>query len=147
MMLSKRSYAGFVVIVIVLSSLGARAADWPGYRCDKVRSGGTSEQVGSSLSLEWVHSSVYPPRAAWAGPAERPREGFSLRHRVAFDDAFQVAAVAGRVYFGSSVDNKVYAIDAASGNECWSFYTGGPVRLAPTVWKNKVYVGSDDGFV
>ncbi len=25
--------------------------------------------------------------------------------------------------------------------------TGGPVRLAPTVWRDKVYFGSDDGFV
>ena len=29
----------------------------------------------------------------------------------------------------------------------WTFFTGGPVRLAPTVWQGKVYVGSDDGFV
>lgn len=147
MKLSERLYVRLIVIVIVLSAVGAGAADWPGYRCDKARSGGTSEQVGSSLSLEWVYSSVYAPRAAWAGPAKRPREGFSLLHRVAFDDAFQVAAVAGKVYFGSSVDDKVYAIDAASGSQCWSFFTGGPVRLAPTVWADKVYVGSDDGFV
>jgi len=35
----------------------------------------------------------------------------------------------------------------ACGLTKWEFYTGGPVRLAPTVWKDRVYVGSDDGFV
>jgi len=147
MMLPQRPRVGFVVAAIVALTFVAEAADWPTYRRDKARSGGTSEQIGSSLSLEWVYSSVYAPRPAWSGPARRPREGFSLRHRVMFDDAFQVAAAGGRVYFGSSVDNKVYALDAASGRECWSVFTGGPVRLAPTVWDNKVYVGSDDGFV
>ena len=67
MRLSERLYVRLIVIVIVLSALSARAADWPGYRCDKARRGGTSEQVGSSLSLEWVYSSVYAPRAAWGG--------------------------------------------------------------------------------
>jgi outer membrane protein assembly factor BamB len=66
---------------------------------------------------------------------------------VGFDDAFQVAAAGDAVYFGSSVDDKVHALDAATGHERWSFFTGGPVRLAPTVWEGKVYVGSDDGFV
>ncbi|MGD8501810.1 MAG: PQQ-binding-like beta-propeller repeat protein, partial [Phycisphaerales bacterium] len=50
-------------------------------------------------------------------------------------------------YFGSSADNKVYALDAATGEERWCFFTGGPVRLAPTVSENQVFVGSDDGFV
>ena len=84
----------FMTVIVLLAAACAQAADWPGYRCDKTRSGGTSEQVGSSFSLEWVHSSVYAPRPAWSAPADRPREGFSLRHRVGFDDAFQVAAVA-----------------------------------------------------
>ena len=43
-------------------------------------------------------------------------------------------------------DNKVYALDAVTGQELWSFFTGGPIRLAPMVSKGKVFVGSDDGF-
>jgi outer membrane protein assembly factor BamB len=66
---------------------------------------------------------------------------------VNFDDAFQVTAVGNVVYFGSSVDNKVYALDAAMGQEHWSFFTGGPVRFAPTIWKDRIFFGSDDGFV
>jgi len=53
----------------------------------------------------------------------------------------------GRVFFGSSVDFKVYAVSARTGKVKWTFHTDGPVRFAPTIWKNRVYVGSDDGYV
>ena len=28
----------------------------------------------------------------------------------------------------------------------WTFFTEGPVRFAPSIWKDQVYVGSDDGY-
>jgi len=135
----------FMVFCILVSAAGA--GEWPTYRHDNARTGCTSELLAVPLVLDWVYTPVYPPRPAWSGPAKRLREGFELRHRVIFDDAFQVAAVGNLVYFGSSADNKVYALDAVTGEERWSFFTGGPVRLAPTVSKGRVFVGSDDGFV
>jgi outer membrane protein assembly factor BamB len=51
------------------------------------------------------------------------------------------------VYFGSSGDNKVYCLDGTTGKVIWSFFTDGPVRLAPTLADGRVYVGSDDGYV
>ena len=132
---------------LIVSTVAARAADWPAYRHDNARSGCTSESLVTPLVQDWVYMSVHPPRPAWSPPASRPREGFILRNRVDFDDAFQVVAVGDLVYFGSSADHKVYALDAATGEQRWSFFTGGPVRLAPTVWQDKVFVGSDDGFV
>ena len=134
-------------LCIFLAGAGADAADWPTYRHDNARTGCTRESLAAPLALHWIYTSAHPPRPAWSGPAERPREGFRQRHRVIFDDAFQVAAVDNLVYYGSSTDNKVYALDAATGQERWSFFTGGPIRLAPTVWKDRVFVGSDDGFV
>ncbi len=125
----------------------ADAADWPTYRRDNAHSGCTSESLPTPLVQDWVYVSVHPPRPAWPAPASRPREGFILRDRVDFDDAFQVVATGDLVYFGSSADHKVYALDAATGEQRWSFFTGGPVRLAPTVRQDKVFVGSDDGFV
>jgi outer membrane protein assembly factor BamB len=136
-----------LLLSLLLLSSTARAEDWPTYRHDNSRTGSTSEQLFAPLVLQWVYTSPYRPRPAWSGPAERPREGFTLLHRVNFDDAFQVAVVDNVVYFGSSLDNKVYALDASTGEEHWSFFTGGPVRLAPTVWKDKVLFGSDDGCV
>ena len=67
--------------------------------------------------------------------------------RMHFDNAHHVAAAKGLVYFGSSVDNKVYALSARSGKIKWTFTTEGPVRFAPSIWKNRIYVGSDDGHV
>ena len=131
----------------VFSAPPAEAEDWPAYRHDNARSGCTSESLVTPLVQDWVYASVHPPRPAWSPPASRPREGFILRNRVDFDDAFQVAAAGEVVYFGSSADHKVYALDAVTGEHRWSFFTGGPVRLAPTVRQDKVFVGSDDGFV
>lgn len=135
------------LILFLMAPPAADAADWPTYRHDNARTGSTSESVIAPLVEHWVYVALYRPRPAWSGPAERPREGFRQRPRVIFDDAFQVAAVGDTVYFGSSVDNKVYALDAATGEQRWSFFTDGPIRLAPTIWKNRVFVGSDDGFV
>jgi len=64
-----------------------------------------------------------------------------------FDDAFHVAMVDDVVYFGSSVDNGVHAFDATSGARRWTFFTEGPVRVAPTIANGRVYAGSDDGTI
>ena len=49
----------------------------------------------------------------------------------------------GVVYVGSN-DHRVYALDAATGNELWSFATGEVVVSVPTVVDGVVYVGSND---
>jgi outer membrane protein assembly factor BamB len=123
------------------------ASDWPTYRHDIARTGGTRESLGLPLVLQWVYTSAHEPKPAWSGPGTRPREGFLLHNRVDFDDAFQVVAGGGRLYFGSSADDKVCALSATTGEEVWSFFTGGPIRLAPTLWNGRVFVGSDDGLV
>ncbi|MDP6634141.1 MAG: PQQ-binding-like beta-propeller repeat protein [Phycisphaerae bacterium] len=51
----------------------------------------------------------------------------------------------GLVFFGSSTDHKVYALDAATGETVWTFFTDGPVRVAPAACEHGLYVGSDDG--
>ncbi len=122
-------------------------ADWPTYLGDNARAGATSESLSMPLALTWVVYSPAPPRPAWEGPRSEPIEGQRMQHRITFDDALHVVAVGNRVYFGSSVDHAVHCADAATGEPCWTFFTEGPVRLAPTVVDGKVYVGSDDGHV
>ncbi len=120
--------------------VSACADDWPTYRHDNARSGVTRDEVAPPLKQRWVFRPLHPPHPSWPDPKrERPR--------VRFDDAFQVAIAHGCVYFGSSADGKVYALDAATGQVRWQFITGGAVRLAPAVWKDRVLVGSDDGYV
>ena len=62
-----------------------------------------------------------------------------------FDYAFQVTATNGHLFYGSSADHKVRALNLATGQEQWTFFTEGPVRFAPCVGANRVYVAGDDG--
>ena len=146
-MASLKSFHFSILICLFIIGVSVSAADWPTYRYNNARTGCTSESLSAPLKLQWIYTPTHQPSPAWPPPATRPREGFELLHRVIFDDAFQVAVIGKMVYFGSSSDNKVYAIDAVTGQEHWSFFTGGPVRLAPVVSKGKVFIGSDDGFV
>ncbi len=113
-------------------------ADWPQYRADAARSGYTAEELAAKLSLRWVRRARHAPRPAWVGRS-------LARSRMRFDWACGVAVAGGACFFGSSADDKLYALDAATGREKWAFFTGGPVRLAPAVLEGRVYAVSDDG--
>jgi outer membrane protein assembly factor BamB len=63
------------------------------------------------------------------------------------DNAFHVTMAGGLAFYGSSVDNHVYAVDLRTGERIWSFSTEGPVRFAPTYDRERVFFGSDDGFI
>ena len=134
-----------VLGLVVLVPAAARAGDWPTYRRDIARSGISDERLGTSLKPDWVHVPTHAPSNAWSDPQPKAVEKVLELPKLRFDDAFHVAAVGDTVYFGSSSDCTVYALDARTGQVRWRVDTEGPVRMAPTVWKNKVYVGSDDG--
>jgi outer membrane protein assembly factor BamB len=92
---------------------------------------------------------THPPRPAWPGPAKQDywHRVFNLRSTVAYDRACHVVGSGDMVFFGSSSDDKVYALDARTGRQRWAFFTEGPIRLAPFVSADKIYVGSDDGCI
>jgi outer membrane protein assembly factor BamB len=124
-------------------------ADWPTFLHDAGRSGVTSERIGLPLREAWVFRAPHEPRPAWPEPAQHDyyHRIFGLRSAVTFDHAYHVSIARGCLYFGSSADDSVYAIDCATGSRRWTFCAGGPVRLAPSVAGGKVYFGSDDGSV
>jgi len=134
-------------LLLIMAASFTQAADWPTYLGDNARSGATTESLELPIALAWEYKSSAAPRRAWSGSGRRVVEGKHLRDRVRFDDAHQVAVVAGRVYFGSIVDHQIYCIDAKSGETQWTYFTEAPVRLAPTVAQGRVYAGSDDGYV
>lgn len=131
----------------VLMTTAVQAEDWPTYRKDNARSGVSHEELKPPFKQAWEYQSNHAPRPAWPGPARR--DGWhkvdNLKARVIFDWAYHVISADGKVFYGSSADDKVYCLDAASGNELWTFFTDGPIRLAPTYDDGKLYLGSDDG--
>ena len=136
------------LLALVLAR-GAAGEDWPTYMHDSQRSGVTGEQLPLPLAEAWTFEPRHAPRPAWPAPADTDYwHGIQgLAARVTYDRAFHVAAAGDAVYFGSSADDSVTCLHAATGEVRWSFATGGPVRLAPAVCDGKVYVGSDDGWV
>ncbi|MBL8799460.1 MAG: PQQ-binding-like beta-propeller repeat protein [Planctomycetia bacterium] len=130
-------------LVLALHGRAAHSADWPTFMHDPARSGVTSAELSWPLASQWVYRAPVEPRPAWPPP----QPGWTELPKVDFDDAFHAVADGERVYFGSSVDHQVHALDAATGAVRWKFFTSGPVRLAPTLAQGKVYFGSDDGKV
>lgn len=121
-----------LLLCLLTSSLSA--ADWPTYRGDTSRSGYSAETIPNQLRQRWEYRLPAVPKPAWP-----------TSERMEYDLAFQPIIVGDLVLFGSSADDQVYALDAKTGAVRWCFFTGGPVRFAPTVWKDRVFVASDDG--
>ena len=129
-------------------SQGAVVGDWPTYRGDNRRSGVSPENLNFPLAEVWVHKAAHPPTPAWPPPAEQNfyvGANPKLSPAVTYDRAYHPVVVGDALYYGSSADDAVYCVNAATGETRWSFFTEGPVRLAPTVAEGKVYAGSDDG--
>jgi outer membrane protein assembly factor BamB len=66
--------------------------------------------------------------------------------RMHVDNAFHAAMAEGNVVFGSSVNNEVYCVAAATGAVRWTYSAQGPVRFAPTSHEGRIYFGADDGY-
>ena len=143
-MLGLRIATSFTILV----SFGLQAnADWPTYLHDNARAGFSPTTIDLPLKMVWSYKTPGKPKMAWEGPRSEPIEGHEMRHRVDFDDAMQVVMKDGRCYFGSTVDHRLYCVDSLTGENVWSHYTEGPIRLAPTLAHGNVYFGSDDGVV
>lgn len=136
-----------LLLSFLLSTVIVVQADWPTYLHDSSRVGQTDEALALPLTQRWTFASPTPPQMAWAGEDGRVIEGMELKNRIRFDDVFHTAIAGDRVYFGSSVDGRVLCKNLGTGQDEWSFFTNAPVRLAPMVSGNRVYVGSDDGYV
>lgn len=135
------------VVFVISASVGA--GDWPTFMHDNRRSCVTGERLELPLKESWVLKAIHEPKPAWPPAAKQDiwHNHYNLRSTVTYDRAFAIVGAGDKVFFGSSADGKVYALDAMTGQQRWTFFTEGPVRLAPSVVGDKVYVGSDDGCV
>jgi len=126
-----------IVVVLAFSLPNAEAKDWAQFRGDAARSGYTSEELSADLSLRWVYRPRQAPRPAWQGRDTR----------MTFDYAPQPIVAGGAVFFAGSADDKVSALDLATGRVKWRFFAESPIRFAPAFLGGRLYVCSDDGYV
>jgi outer membrane protein assembly factor BamB len=125
-------------VTLLPNSLGA--ADWPAYRGNSARTATTSEKLTYPLKEVWKYVPKRKPLPAWPDKFMAEVAGCD------FDYAPQVVIVGEAMYFGSTSDNTLWALDAATGKTKWGFTMGAPVRFAPAIWEGKAYVVSDDGY-
>lgn len=135
--------------LLVSAGAAVDAEDWPTYGHDPARTSATSERISFPLSESWSWRAPIVPKATWDEPAvwDGWHKIYNLRNRVDFDKAFHVAVVGDRAWFGSSVDDQLYCVNLQTGELEWTFFTEGPIRLAPVAADGKIYFGSDDGHV
>jgi len=95
--------------------------DWPMYRRDGQRSGGSKTAVSATLEKSW---------------------STKLTGRLT-----QPAIVAETVYVAQTDSHTLHALNAENGRERWSFTVDGRIDSTPTVYKGMVLFGSADGFL
>ncbi|NQV31318.1 MAG: PQQ-like beta-propeller repeat protein [Phycisphaeraceae bacterium] len=88
------------------------------------------------MYLQWMRE-LAPPKPAW--PASQ--------YKLQFDASYEPVVAGKTVFVGSMVSDSVTAYDTETGTEKWRFYTDGPVRFAPVVYRNRLYVACDDGYL
>ena len=133
-----RWQSGVVLIVMCMVSVNVSGNDWPMWRYDANRSAASPDELPARLHLHWQRE--YSAREqVWDDP---------LNHDLMqYDRAFEPVVSNGRMFVGFNDSGKLVALSAKDGTELWCFYTGGPVRLPPVVWRDNVFVTSDDGYL
>ena len=106
------------------------------WRSDAGHSAAASHELPGTLQLEWTRQ--YSPRVpVWDDPLNQDM--------MSYDRIFEPVVADGRMFVSFNDTDKVAALDVRDGSEIWSFYTDGPVRFSPVVYKGAVYFTSDDG--
>ncbi len=127
-------------IVCVLLAMGTavpiRSEDWPMWRRDPNRTGSSGENLPAELALRWTRT--HAPRVqVWDDPLNNDL--------MTYDRVLEPIVAGKRMFIGFNDSDKLLALDMETGRELWRFYAGGPIRLAPVAWQERVYFTSDDG--
>ncbi len=105
-----------------VANLNSSTADWPTFRANNTCTATNKATIADTGKRLWT----YTPSAAFMPTAP---------------------TAAGNLIFFSGDDGIVRALDAQDGQEQWKMFTGGSVRIPPTIWDNRAFVGSGDGWI
>jgi outer membrane protein assembly factor BamB len=80
---------------------------------------------------------------------ELPARDYAWSHtsRMRRDVAYPLAVHGKTLLIGCEHNGALLAVDMATGQEQWRFYTGAPIRVAPGSDGKRVFVSSDDGYL
>ena len=107
---------------------------------------GLSPAANSSAPSEQWPTYRFGPGRSCATLATGPSE-LRIRWKTDIGCALTAPVVAdGRVLFGVTDRQTVWAVDADTGEKSWSYVTGGPIDSPPTVYKGLALCGSRDGW-
>ena len=139
-----------LVLFVSFGLLGGSSAadDWPTHRRDAQRSAQSRETLQLPLKVLWKRQ-LSKPSPAWPPPAEQDywNRKTNLRARVTHDRAHGIVSTSGKLVVSSATDDSVRAFDVSNGKMLWRFVTEGPIRLAPSIYKELVVFAADDGYV
>ncbi len=122
-----------VFLIGLMKTSTSSGEDWPMWRKDAGRTAATSEQLAEKLHLQWSRQ-LGALKPAWTEDA-----------RIQFDAHYEPVIGGQTLFVGSSRNDSVTALDLSTGERKWRFYANGPVRFAPIVAGENLYVSSDDG--
>ncbi|MCX5676371.1 MAG: PQQ-binding-like beta-propeller repeat protein [Planctomycetota bacterium] len=116
------------------------ARQWPMFRHDAYRTGGTDVTVPAALEVLWTAEVEGPD---YGGPlaSEWPDNPYAAGRVTA------PAAAGGLVYVAQTDAHKVVALDAATGKPRWQFIADGRIDGPPTIYKGMCLVGCRNGWV
>ncbi|HHH75843.1 MAG TPA: hypothetical protein ENL03_02310, partial [Phycisphaerae bacterium] len=91
----------------------------------------------------WSRQETCPPTPSFRETHVKEGQIPTITHD--FSNAAIIAD--GKVFYGSSSEDCVRALDLKTGKLLWKFYCDAAVRLEPTWSKGRILFGSDDGYV
>jgi len=116
------------------------AADWPTFRHDAHRSGGTDTTVPAELDVVWTAQIAGPdytrmPASEWI---DSPYTPGSITAPV---------VAGGLVYVAQSDTHRLVALDRKTGEPKWEFIANGRLDGPPTIHRGLCLIGSRSGWV
>ncbi len=105
-----------------VTALTQSDADWPVFRADNSSSGTTAAEVPATVQQAW--RAALPQGVTPTAPT-----------------------TVGDLVFVAGSDGVVRALEVGSGQPKWTAFTGGAIRLPPTIADGRVLAGSGDGWV
>ncbi len=131
------------------------SSDWPMFRHDEFRSGGTDAAAPSSLDIVWsanVGTVTAPKSAATPKKADKNNADHSLTAEWSDNPwtagSLSAPVIAGGLVYVSQCDaQRLWAFDAATGRVRWHADFSGRLDGPPTIEQGLALIGCRDGWV